>query len=45
MGCSVPRTVERALDAGALGYLIKPVNRADLERAIQAVGKPVRRVW
>ena len=44
VGCSVPRTVERALDAGALGYLIKPVNRADLERAIQAVGKPVRRV-
>jgi len=44
VGCSVPQTVERALDAGALGYLIKPVNRADLERAIQAVGKPVRRV-
>jgi signal transduction histidine kinase/CheY-like chemotaxis protein len=44
LGCSVPRRIERAIDAGALGYLIKPVARADLEKAIRAVGKPVRRV-
>jgi signal transduction histidine kinase/CheY-like chemotaxis protein len=44
VGCSVPRPVERALNAGALGYLIKPVTRAGLEKAIQALGKPVKRV-
>jgi signal transduction histidine kinase/CheY-like chemotaxis protein len=44
MGCSVPEQAERAIDAGALGHLIKPVTRTDLEDAIQAVGKPVRRV-
>ncbi|MBN1138722.1 MAG: hybrid sensor histidine kinase/response regulator [Anaerolineae bacterium] len=44
IGCSVPERTKRAIDAGALGYLIKPVTRADLEEAIQAVGKPVRRV-
>jgi signal transduction histidine kinase/CheY-like chemotaxis protein len=44
IGCSVPRSVERAISAGALGYLIKPVARAHLQKAIQAVGKPVRRI-
>jgi len=44
VGCSVPRMVGCAIDAGALGHLIKPVTCADLEEAIQAVGKPVRRV-
>jgi DNA-binding response OmpR family regulator len=44
IGCSMPRRIERAIDAGALGYLIKPVARADLEKAIRAVGKPVRRI-
>jgi signal transduction histidine kinase/CheY-like chemotaxis protein len=44
IGCSVPRSVERALSVGALGYLIKPVARAHLQQAIQAVGKPVRRI-
>ena len=42
--CSVPRLAQRAIDAGALGHLIKPVTRADLEKAIQATGRPVRRV-
>ena len=44
LACSVPRSTERATEAGALGYLIKPVTRADLEQAIQAVGRPVRRI-
>ena len=44
MGCSVPPRVARALESGAAAYLIKPVTRADLEEAIQAVGKPVNRV-
>jgi CheY-like chemotaxis protein len=44
IGCCVPPRVERAVSLGALGHLVKPVTRADLERAIQAVGHPVRRV-
>jgi CheY-like chemotaxis protein len=44
LACSVPRSTERATEAGALGYLIKPVTRDDLEEAIQAVGRPVRRI-
>lgn len=44
VGCSVPRPAERALESGALGHLVKPVTQADLHRAVQAVGRPVRRV-
>jgi signal transduction histidine kinase/CheY-like chemotaxis protein len=44
LACSVPVEVKRAISAGALGHLIKPVTRADLERAIDAIGGPVRRV-
>ncbi len=44
VGCSVPSQVEYALKAGAVNYLTKPVTRADLEEAIQRVGKPVKRV-
>jgi signal transduction histidine kinase/CheY-like chemotaxis protein len=44
IGCFVPPRVERAMSLGALGHLIKPVTRADLTRAIQAVGRPVRSV-
>ena len=44
IGCSVPPQVGRALEAGAVDYLIKPVARADLQEAIRAVGKPVRRI-
>lgn len=44
IGCSVPPRVERAIALGALGHLIKPVTRADLKQAIQAVGNPVKRV-
>lgn len=42
--CSVPQLTERAVSAGALGYLIKPITRADLEHVLGAVGKPVRRI-
>jgi signal transduction histidine kinase/CheY-like chemotaxis protein len=44
VGCSVPRSIERAIAAGAQGYLVKPVTRADLVGAIQAVGSPVERI-
>jgi len=44
IGCSVPPQVERALEAGAVDYLTKPVTRADLEGAMQVVGKPVGHV-
>ena len=44
IGCSVPPRVERAMSLGALGHLIKPVTRADLKQAIQAVGCPARRI-
>jgi len=44
IGCSVPPRVERAKSLGALGYLIKPVTRADLKQAIQTVGCPAGRV-
>jgi signal transduction histidine kinase/CheY-like chemotaxis protein len=44
IGCFVPPRVEQAMSLGALGHLIKPVTRADLKRAIQAVGHPVRSV-
>ena len=43
-GCSVSRPVVHAVQSGALGYLIKPVMRSDLERAIRAIGKPIQRV-
>jgi CheY-like chemotaxis protein len=44
IGCCVPRPAAQALEAGALGHLIKPVTHTDLEKSIQAVGVPVRRV-
>jgi signal transduction histidine kinase/CheY-like chemotaxis protein len=44
IGCSVPPQFEQALQAGAIDYMIKPVTRAALEAAIQAAGRPVKRV-
>lgn len=44
IGCCMPPPTKRAIDAGALDHLIKPVTRADLKKALQAVGKPVKRV-
>lgn len=44
IGYAVPPRLEHTLKARAVDYLIKPVSRKDLERVIQAVGRPVRRV-
>ncbi|MCX7682018.1 MAG: ATP-binding protein [Anaerolineae bacterium] len=44
VGYSVPQPVARAIEAGAVGYLTKPVTRAQLEEAIRKLGKPVRKV-
>jgi signal transduction histidine kinase/CheY-like chemotaxis protein len=44
MGCAVPKAEKWAANAGILGYLTKPVTRGDLERAIESVREPVRRV-
>ncbi len=43
IGWAVPPST-RAQQAGARGYLTKPVTRAALEEAIRATGRPVRRV-
>ncbi len=44
IGCSVPRAVGRAVEAGALGHLVKPVTRAQLKRALASVRGEVSRV-
>ena len=44
IGCSVPPQLQRALEAGAAGYLIKPVTRTQLEQAMGALPRPVKRV-
>ena len=44
IGCSLPPQLDRALDAGAVDYLIKPVVRADLEGVIKAIDGPVKQI-
>jgi CheY-like chemotaxis protein len=44
VGCSVRQSMAHALEAGAAGYLTKPVTRAQLEKAIQNLDRPVRQV-
>ena len=44
IGCVVPPYGDRALLAGAAGYLAKPVSRTDIERALASAARPVRRV-
>jgi signal transduction histidine kinase/CheY-like chemotaxis protein len=44
IGCSLPPRLDRAFEAGAVDYLIKPVVRADLVRVIDAVDRTVERV-
>jgi signal transduction histidine kinase/CheY-like chemotaxis protein len=44
VGCCVPRPIERALEAGAAGYLVKPVSRRDLQNALRSLDGDVRRV-
>lgn len=44
VGCYLPPHFDRALEQHILDYLIKPVTRADLREALEAVPGPVRRV-
>jgi signal transduction histidine kinase/CheY-like chemotaxis protein len=44
LGCCLSARAEHALAAGAIGYLLKPVTRAQLQGALGTVGRPVRRV-
>lgn len=39
-----PSPTHRAFEAGAINYLLKPIMRTDLEDAIKAVGRPIKRV-
>jgi signal transduction histidine kinase/CheY-like chemotaxis protein len=44
IGCVMPAQTGRAVSAGAVGYLVKPVSRDDVEQAIRGLGRPVKRV-
>lgn len=44
IACSIPRSLDRARVAGAVGHLLKPVRRSDLELAIGSLGQHVRRI-
>jgi signal transduction histidine kinase/CheY-like chemotaxis protein len=44
IGCCVPPRLQRAVEAGATTYLVKPVMQHDLEKAIRTLRKPVKRV-
>lgn len=44
IGCSIPRSAERAKSLGVLGHLIKPLARDDLKQAICAIDPPARHV-
>ena len=44
IGCAVPAPLRRALEAGAIDYLIKPVTRGQLQESLRAVGGPVHKV-
>ena len=44
IGCCVSPKAERALAAGAVAYLVKPVTRSRLAEAIQLLEKPIKRV-
>ncbi|NLE43318.1 MAG: hybrid sensor histidine kinase/response regulator [Chloroflexi bacterium] len=44
IGCAMSRRLARALEAGAAGYVIKPVLPADLEATLEIPDSPVRRV-
>jgi CheY-like chemotaxis protein len=44
IGCVFPARPQQGLEEGILRYLIKPVVRADMEEALQALPSPVHRV-
>jgi signal transduction histidine kinase/CheY-like chemotaxis protein len=39
-----PSPSKRTFEAGATNYLVKPISRDDLEKAIKSLGKPVKRI-
>jgi CheY-like chemotaxis protein len=43
-GCSIPAPLRQAREAGATDYLVKPVTRGQLQRAIRTLGRPVRSI-
>jgi CheY-like chemotaxis protein len=44
IGCALPPRIDRALAAGAINYLIKPIARVDLGQALEKLPNPVRTV-
>ena len=44
LGCVMPPRGAHTLAAGAAGFLLKPVTRADLSRALASMNRPVRDV-
>jgi CheY-like chemotaxis protein len=44
VACCVPPRLDRARAAGALNYLVRPVTQGQLRAAIEALGKPIRRI-
>lgn len=44
VGCSVLPKHQPARIAGAVDYLIKPINRKKIDLAIQAIGQPINRI-
>lgn len=44
IGWTVPSPLQRALTAGALDYLVKPITRSDLFAALAQVDRPIQRV-
>jgi len=44
IGCAISPRLARALKAGAIGYVVKPVLPDDLDRVLRGIGHPVHRV-
>jgi CheY-like chemotaxis protein len=44
LGCALPARARYALAASVVDHLVKPVTRAELTKAVQAIGEPVQRV-
>jgi signal transduction histidine kinase/CheY-like chemotaxis protein len=44
IGCAYPSRLARALQAGAVGFVVKPITRSALTQAIARAGRPVRRI-
>jgi len=45
VACSVPGEFSSALDLGASGYLIKPIKIEDLQRTLESLNPPPRRIF